>query len=387
MEQNRNPRLSAPSPEAATDEHASSSNLSSGRAPPAPAEAEVENLVSDCLTETFVEGGRKPRHDGWTPERVGTFLRALAACGCIEDAAQAAGLSAQSAYGFRNRRSGRAFAKMWDAILIHRGRARLAGTNMSRAVKGCVSLRKRDGIVVEEYHHPDNRLSMALLARLDKLAEKEAPNEEHLRALSEDMDAFIECVEAGGDADAFVEARKPAPPPAPPMPPAPPPRRKLIQEPDLGLDTLARLRGLPDYRDVHPFDVPVGDLDPARMDEWESDQWIRAFRSGFMTWLEVRKEGDSDYVPGPSSPADYIGAATRVRREHYHQLSLAGRSAEIDISDLDWAEHENWTEDQWDRAGFSGMLDNIPEYLGDRQVEVDLDGDDEVDDEGDGEES
>jgi hypothetical protein len=344
--------------EPATDEPGSASN------PSGPAEAGeprfVEPLISDCLTETFQPAGRKPRHDGWTPERVGEFLRMLAACGVVEDSCKLVGLSAAGAYALRNRREGRAFARVWDAILIHRSRARLAGELMSRSMNGCIEAIRRDGAVAAERHRYDNRLSMAMLTRLDRLAEKEAPNDDHLRALSEDMEAFIDCAAEGGDLDDFVEARRPQPPAA-----APP--REPDPFPDLV--TLARAAGCPDYRDVPPNDIEVRDLDPTRTSEWDSDQWIRAFRSGFMTWLDIREKGDPDFAYSSGHPHCFaalrkgVDAAFVLNSDdpaNPMEMKRQGRAADIDVADLSLVPIEDWTDEQCARASCSGFLYRVP---------------------------
>jgi hypothetical protein len=208
MEQNQN-RLA---PAAPADESASPFNPSAEQGadsdPPLISDS-LDTALQDTLDATFTPDGRKPRHDGWTPEAVAGFLHALAETGVIEHAARRVGLSAQAAYAFRNRRQGRAFAKMWDAVLVNRARARIEGELQGRAIAGCVSIRKRDGVVVGEYHYYDNRLAMSLLTRLDRIAEREEASEAHLRALSEDLDDFCDCLAEGGDPDAFVEARRP----------------------------------------------------------------------------------------------------------------------------------------------------------------------------------
>src|SRR4051812_45256954 len=206
-------------PEAAADVPASSTDYEL-EPPPDSAFADPP-LVSDCLGDTlagriaetveesFPPGSRKPRHDGFTPEKIGVFLRDLAASGVVEHAAAAAGLTASAAYAFRNRRQGRAFAKMWDAVLVHRAGARLASELQGRAIAGCVIIRKRDGECVGEYLYYDTRPARPPPPRLDRLADKEAASEAHLRALAEDLDEFTECLASGGDADAFVESRRP----------------------------------------------------------------------------------------------------------------------------------------------------------------------------------
>ena len=208
MEQNQN-RLA---PEAPADESASPFNPTAEQGadsdPPLISDS-LDDALQDTLDATFTPEGRKPRHDGWTPEAVAGFLHALAETGVVEHAARRVDRSAQAAYAFRNRRQGRAFAKMWDAVLVNRSRARIEGELQGRAVAGCVSIRKHKGEVVGEYHYYDNRLAMSLLTRLDRLAEREEPNAAHLRALSEDLDDYCDCLAEGGDPDAFVEARRP----------------------------------------------------------------------------------------------------------------------------------------------------------------------------------
>jgi hypothetical protein len=358
---------------ASTDERAPSLNpVLSEAEGPVPGGAEPP-LLSDCLQgmfadgvadaveQSFPPGARKPRHDGFTPEKVGEFLRLLAATGIVEHAAAAVGLSATAAYTFRNRRQGRAFARMWDAILIHRTRARVASELSGRAIAGCVSIRKRDGVVVGEYHYYDNRLAMSLLTRLDRLAEKEAASEAHLRALSEDMEEYIECVAAGGDADAFVEARRPPEPqPAPAAQSAP----AGEPDPDPELTTFARLAGCPDYLDRDPRDIEVADLDLAEKAEWDPDQWVRAYRSGFMTWLHVAWKDDPAFEPGPGASLRFhFGreAASAAAAQGPTGADAEAERQEVDTSDLDPTAIDDWTEDQFARAWTSGFVGRLPD--------------------------
>ena len=109
--------------------------------------------IHDTVDASYPAGARKPRHDGFTPEKMGEFLRHLAATGVVEHAAAAVRVSASAAYALRNRRGGRAFARMWDAILINRSRDRLVSELSSRAIAGCVSIRKKDGLIVAENHY------------------------------------------------------------------------------------------------------------------------------------------------------------------------------------------------------------------------------------------
>ena len=99
----------------------------------------------DEAAEILDPSGRRLRVDGWLPWKKAQFLLVLAAGGIVADACAAAGMSVASAYALKNRRSGRAFGKMWEAILIHRARGRLADNNLSRAMEGCVEQVLKDG--------------------------------------------------------------------------------------------------------------------------------------------------------------------------------------------------------------------------------------------------
>lgn len=260
------------SPEAATDEPAF-----------------APTLVSSTLNESFAETerhARRCRHDGWTPERQARFLEALAACGVVVDACKAVGLSAQSAYAFRNRRAGCAFAITWDAVLVHRARGRLSDELMSRAMNGCIEAVHVNGCITGERHRYDNRLSMAVLTRLDRLAEKQGGKDELLRAVSEDLDDFLDCVEAGGDADAFVEARRPQPAPEPEPEPAPP-----IED---EWDRLASLIGRLRYKTMRAVDIDIADLEGVDTEDYSLDQHLRSHYSGHAYWRAIGADAEDE---------------------------------------------------------------------------------------------
>lgn len=367
MEQKKN----MPAREAAADEHASPSRSwaegADAAAPADPPAFDPPSLLSDSLdaalgdtiAATSPPGSRKPRHDGWTAEAITAFLRALAATGVVEHAARSAGRSVSSAYAFRNRRQGRAFACMWDAVLVHRTRARLASELQARAIAGCVSVRKRDGVVVGEYHYYDNRLAAALLTRLDRLAERETESDAHLRALSEDLDDYLECIAEGGDADAFVENRRPAEPEPEPAPEPPAP------DDDREITLFAHLAGCPDYLDCDPYEIDVSDIDLNRKHEWTPDQWVRAFRSGFMIWLHLLEEEDPDFRPGPGEGLRFEvhKAAARAVREFPEELG------EADLPQPDPADILEWTDLQLARARRSGLLEALPAKFWDEMVQ------------------
>jgi hypothetical protein len=323
--------------------------------PPASANSPLAPaLLESTLGDTFPPGSRKPRHDGFTPEKIGDFLRALASTGIVAHAAAEVGLSASAAYALRNRRQGRAFAAMWDAVLIHRSRARLAAEVQARSLTGCVTVRKEQGEIVSELHFHDNRLAMAVLTRLDRLAEREAPRDEQLRALSEDLDAFIDCLAEGEDPVVFVEARKPTPPT-----PADPPAAPVDEDPHLTRYALAS--GCPHYLDVPRHRIEILDLDVAEFDEWAPDQRVRAERSGFMAWLRDRDEEDTERR-GAAIQFHYERLAAYFARERLGDTEETPVDAwSVEVDDLDTDSLFEWSEDQLARAGVTRLFQALPE--------------------------
>jgi hypothetical protein len=108
------------------------------------------------------------RHDGWTGEKMAIFCEALAETAVVAEACDAARMGISGAYAARRRDP--IFAAAWDAALSI-ARERLADTLLARAMEGNIEQIWRDGVVVGERHVIDNRLGLAILRRLDRLAE------------------------------------------------------------------------------------------------------------------------------------------------------------------------------------------------------------------------
>jgi hypothetical protein len=184
---------------------------STAKHPPSGRVRVSDRLADPLVDEVFeaaAETGRWAKHDGWTSERIRTFLHALAACGVVRDAAAAAGMSRRTAYDFRNSAKGRAFHLAWNAAL-KTARHRLSDELMSRALHGCVEVIIRDGEVWGERHRFDNRLTMAVLNRLDEqVADARFENENEL-LIANEFDEFVDIVSAGGaGAASFIAARR-----------------------------------------------------------------------------------------------------------------------------------------------------------------------------------
>jgi len=156
---------------------------------------------SDSLDTIDVET-RHYRHDGWTPATRAAFLETLARSGVVTDACKEVQRSSQAAYSLRNRDP--LFAAGWDAALSM-ARARLADELFHRSVHGTVDQIWKDGEVVAERHRYDNRLSIAVLNRLDARCDRAeriaapalrvaAKWETYLAALAEDRTEEMEAI-------------------------------------------------------------------------------------------------------------------------------------------------------------------------------------------------
>lgn len=232
-----------------------------------------EPLVAKWLDSNLSGMAAVGRHDGWTPERKRSFHATLAEVGVVAEAARVAGMSARAAYNLRNRDP--LFDAGWEAALLL-SRRRLADELYARSVNGCVEQIHRGGAIVGERHRYDNRLSIAVLTRLDTrldraLARGDGPVnvaarwDEYLDALGEDRD---------DDARALLE---PPPPPAPKPTPAPDPA-KCTQ-----------------HREHHELHHQKVDLHSVRRDE-DGVYWTDyPPPPGFDPAEEFGRYGDDDY--------------------------------------------------------------------------------------------
>src|SRR5690242_3767597 len=69
--------------------------------PDAPEEPGLDAHGFDPAAYDWVPVLRKPRRDGFTPQRQLEFIRTLADTGCVQTAAQAVGMSPKSCYRLR----------------------------------------------------------------------------------------------------------------------------------------------------------------------------------------------------------------------------------------------------------------------------------------------
>lgn len=104
----------------------------------------------------------RERHDGWTADRQIAFIDALAATGCVADAARTVGMSVRSAYRLRAHPEAGSFRLAWDNAL-EVAIQQLEDAVVSRAIKGVAIPHYFQGKKVGEHRRYDERLAQFLL--------------------------------------------------------------------------------------------------------------------------------------------------------------------------------------------------------------------------------
>jgi hypothetical protein len=309
------------------------------------------DLVSNKLLEAWPVNPADPparacRSDGWDPDKERRFFETLSNTGVVADACRASGMSRDAAYTRRRSASGRAFALAWDAaILIARGA--VADDVLSRARHGVIDRVYRNGELVAERHRYDNRLTMAVLTRLDRQAEGLGENAPVVRAVAQEFDRFLDILPKGVEgAEEFIAARFPAP--------GPKGKETIVKEPPThdggipvpGSETalLARLGAYGKFGVGLPAETAEEALDPAEMERWTEEQWGRAEFSGRLDRLAESEWPEAARVAG----ADEANGMCKLRKLYlaYHprpadppagpEDDFGGRSVWQDDAEGEW---------------------------------------------------
>lgn len=288
-----------------TGAQAARAGLPAGRHLPAEVDCQLTRdsnlpgLVSGRLTDPVASAatGRVARHDGWNAEKEQIFLRTLASTGVVADACRACGMSRDAAYRRRNSASGRAFALAWEAAIVL-ARPVAADDVMSRARHGVIDKIYRNGELVAERHRHDNRLAMAVLTRLDQLAESLAERPS-VQAVAQEFDQFLDLLPEGNKAaEAFLARRLAG------CPLEPPHAEEWDYREEDGLAGLARAAHYDRFGAGLPSEIDIGDLNPEEMESWSDDQLRRAEGSGLLAslddeaWPDCALEGEADGTDG-----------------------------------------------------------------------------------------
>jgi hypothetical protein len=227
------------------------------------------------------------RITGWSGANQATFLRAIAEGATVGQACRLVGLTQQSAYAFRLSTRGAHFKLGWEAAALH-ARNILADALMERALHGNIeTITRPDGSEIER-HRFDNRLGMAMLNRLDRLADKAAKETTHAaaRLIAQELDAYLDLLgqEIGPARAGLFLARRIEP----------------AGEDDLApIRTLARAdQWLRTHTDLAE---PLDDLDPAARADWSAGDWNRAEAAGLVALAPAR--GDMQEIQDfPDTP-------------------------------------------------------------------------------------
>jgi hypothetical protein len=249
----------------------------------------------------------------WTPDKQRKFLEALARCGSVKAAAAFVGMSREGAYRLRRRDEGRAFARAWDAAVIH-ARDLFADTLLDTGLNGWTETVWYHGEEVGERSRFSPGLLLAALARLDAKADGMDVAGDVAREAAADFDAMVEAIGEGEDCTAMLDqqdqkaqARRRSPPPA---------GMTGMTDQELA-EQLAMHHERERIAAMAPEDIDISDLDPAEADDWDDLQWARAERSGMMDepgfWEKVpQDEGyDDDGGQYPDEPEEPEEGARR----------------------------------------------------------------------------
>ena len=152
-------------------------------------------------TAPLADGPPAPGH-GWTPALKARFLDRLAAHGNARAACRNVGLSAEAAYKLRRRDP--LFARGWAAALLL-ARDNGAQVLAERAIEGVEEPIYYRGELIGTRRRYDNRLLLAHLARLDRLADEAAAGEDAGR-FDEVLAAIADGASPLPERDAFIEA-------------------------------------------------------------------------------------------------------------------------------------------------------------------------------------
>jgi hypothetical protein len=138
-----------------------------GDAPDDPTDDDAEAPLDDIVEDTpFGPVPVSYRHNGWVPDRQVAFIEALAATGCVAEAARAVGMTRTSAYRLRQRADAQAFRLAWDAAMDE-AVTRLSDAALGRAIHGVPVPIFQGGEQVGERRHFDERLTIFMLRYRD----------------------------------------------------------------------------------------------------------------------------------------------------------------------------------------------------------------------------
>ncbi len=280
-------------------------------------------VCQDPEEDRFDSARNKARKDyRWTGACQRAFLEVLACTGSVTRATREIEKSPRAAYALRFRREGTAFRLGWDAAILV-AKATLNDMLMDRAVNGYeeVTVKRDDGSTLRGKF--DNKLSMGLLNRLDKISETQAVKNSQaaqVQMVVQDFEAFLDLIENGGkgaEAALFFAARDPEP--GEDMTPA----QKRALECELGLISAAEER-IPDMLDEAPEQAA------SRLSVWYDDDgecWKTDFPKA------EGDEGETVEESGSFGHEDYARTLTEAEETAHIQALVEKQKPWIDAAE------------------------------------------------------
>lgn len=135
----------------------------------------------------------------WTTRKMTDFLRHLATTHSVKEAAQAVGMSRQSAYKLRSRLKGKAFDAAWDQAFRH-SYENLPFAALERALNGVEVPHYYKGELVGTSRRYDERLTVALLRMINSgpvlLLHSEVPDAE---SHGSRLETLLRAIETDGE--------------------------------------------------------------------------------------------------------------------------------------------------------------------------------------------
>lgn len=142
----------------------------------------------------------------WTPGRQAAFLAMIAEGATVAKAAGNIGVVERTAYSFRRRVAGELFDIGWRAANLL-ARDKLHDELYERALNGQTIQETRDDgerVVSVTRQRFDNRLAVAVMTRLDRLADDRAPDMDTVRLIAANFDTYLAHVTADMDVDDVI---------------------------------------------------------------------------------------------------------------------------------------------------------------------------------------
>ena len=203
-------------------------------------------------------------------------------------------MSREGAYRLRRRDEGRAFARAWDAALIH-ARDLYAETLLDTGLNGWTETVWYHGEEVGERSRFSPGLLLAALARPDAKADGMDLAGDPAREAAADFEEMVEAIGDGKHCAAPLDAQDQAAKARR----APTPRDGFagMSEAEI-INRIEMFDERERITKTAPKDIDTSDLDPCEAGHWDELQWARAEHSGMMAEPGFWEKADPDGIDG-----------------------------------------------------------------------------------------